>query len=456
MSSVRSRSSRYEIDMVHGPIMPKLFSFFIPLFLSGILQLLFNAIDIIVVGRFSGSDALAAVGATTSLINMLINLFMGISLGSNVLVARYRAAGDHKALEEVVHTAVTVALASGILMVIVGQLVSRLCLTAMDTPASIIDQSTLYMRIYFCGMPFLMLYNFCASILRGIGDTKRPMIFLIISGICNAVLNLILVIVFKMGVAGVAIATVFAQFISACLVLRILLTTEEAYRIRLKQLRINRRYLIKTLQIGIPAGIQTLIINFSNVLLQSSVNSFGPLAMAGYTAANSIFSFIFMYVDSISQACMNFTSQNYGAHQKKRLDITFRDCVILEIVFGLIIGSLVMFFGKPLLRIYTPDETAIGFGMQILSVTVMMYFICGLMNVVPAAMRGLGSAALPMILTLIGTVGTRIVWIFCFFPHRRTLDYLFWSYPLSWIIAFILQLCFYLRVRRKVYATIPD
>lgn len=315
--------NKYEIDMVNGTIMPKLITFAIPLMLSGILQLLFNAVDIIVVGRFSGSQSLAAVGSTSSLINMLTNLFIGISLGANVLAARFYAAGKHKEMSETVHTSILTAFISGVLMIFVGIFFSRPALELMDTPSDVIELATLYMRIYFVGMPFFMLYNYGAAILRAVGDTKRPLIFLVVSGVTNACLNLLLVIVFKMDVAGVAIATVISQMISCVLVLICLYKTDAVYQLRFKKLRIKWEYLGQIFRIGIPAGIQSTLISFSNVLLQSSVNSFGSIAMAGYTAANNVLSFLYMGANSITQACMSFTSQNYGARKPKRMDKVF-------------------------------------------------------------------------------------------------------------------------------------
>ena len=322
------KQNKYEIDMCNGTIMDKLISFSLPLMLSGILQLMFNAVDIIVVGRFSGSQALAAVGSTTALINVFTNLFIGISLGANVLAARFYAAGKDREMSDTVHTAVTLALVSGIVMAFVGLIFSRWALELMGTPDDVIGQSALYMKIYFLGMPFFMLYNYGAAILRAVGDTKRPLIFLVISGVVNAVLNLILVIMFHMDVAGVAIATVISQLISCILVLRCLRTSKTSYQLHFGKLRINTVYLKQIFQVGIPAGIQSTVINLSNALLQSSVNSFGSTAMAGYTAANNIFGFLYVAVNSVTQACMSFTSQNYGAGNLKRCKKIFWLCLL--------------------------------------------------------------------------------------------------------------------------------
>ena len=331
MSSTIKRN-KYEIDMCNGTIMDKLISFSLPLMLSGILQLMFNAVDIIVIGRFSGSQSLAAVGSTTALINMFTNLFIGISLGANVLSARFYAAGKDKEMSETVHTAITLALISGIIMVFVGLIFAKPVLELMDTPDDVINLSTLYMRIYFMGMPFFMLYNYGASILRAVGDTKRPLFYLIVAGIANAGLNMCLVIIFHLGVAGVAIGTVISQLISSILVLRCLYRSETSYQLRFSKLKIQKEYLKQIFQVGIPAGIQSTVINFSNVLLQSSVNSFGSIAMAGYTAANNIFGFLYVTVNAVTQACMSFTSQNYGVGKWKRMDRVLIDCLILSFV----------------------------------------------------------------------------------------------------------------------------
>ena len=449
--STAAKSKKYEIDMCNGTIMDKLISFSLPLMLSGILQLMFNAVDIIVVGRFSGSSALAAVGSTTALINVFTNLFIGISLGANVLAARFYAAGREKEMSETVHTAITLALISGIVMAFVGLFFSRLALEWMDTPADVIDQSALYMKIYFIGMPFFMLYNYGAAILRAVGDTKRPLFFLMISGAINAVLNLLLVIVFHLGVAGVAIATVISQLVSCFLVLRCLCRSESSYRLQFSKLMIRGIYFKQILQVGLPAGIQSMVINFSNVLLQSSVNSFGSIAMAGYTAANNIFGFLYVSVNSITQACMSFTSQNYGVGRHKRMDRVLLDCLILSVVVSGVLGGSAYLFGPQLLTIYTKDPQVIACGVEILLYTTVTYFLCGIMDLFPGALRGMGHSAVPMILSVIGTVGMRIFWIYLIFPAHRSLSVLFISYPASWIFTIIMQvICFFL-VRKKVH-----
>ena len=439
--------------MCNGTIMDKLISFSIPLMLSGILQLMFNAVDIVVVGRFSGSQALAAVGSTTALINVFTNLFIGISLGANVLAARYYAAGKTKEMSETVHTAIALALVSGVAMAVIGVVFARGALEIMGTPDDVIAKSTLYMQIYFCGMPFFMMYNYGAAILRAVGDTKRPLIFLIVSGVINAILNLFLVIGFHLDVAGVGIATVISQLVSCILVLRCLHHTESSYQLHLAKLRIRSVYLKQIFEVGVPAGIQSTVINISNAMLQSSVNSFGSIAMAGYTASNNIFGFLYVSVNSFTQACMSFTSQNYGVKKLKRMDRVLIDCMILSVVVTLILGSSVYIFGPELLHIYSNQADVIKYGMEIFSYTTVTYFLCGLMDLFPGALRGMGYSTVPMILSIIGTVGVRIIWIYGLFPSHRSLTFLFLSYPVSWIATIIMQVICFWFVRKKIHRT---
>lgn len=448
------KNNKYEIDMCNGTLMDKLISFSLPLMLSGILQLLFNAVDIIVVGRFTGRQALAAVGSTTALINIFTNLFIGISLGANVLAARFYASGKEKEMSETVHTSITLALISGLVMALAGVLLARFALNLMGTPNDVIDQSVLYMRIYFLGMPFFMLYNYGAAILRAVGDTKRPLFFLVISGMTNAVLNLVLVIVFHMGVAGVAIGTIVSQLISSILVLRCLYTSNTSYRLYFSKLGIKTQYLKQIFQVGIPAGIQSTVINLSNALLQSSVNSFGSVAMAGYTAANNIFGFLYMSVNAVTQSCMSFTSQNYGVKELKRMDRVLLDCMILSVGVTLTLGCGAYFFGPELLKIYTSDADVIRCGVEVLAFTTVPYFCCGIMDLLPGALRGMGYSGVPMILSIIGTVGTRIVWIFGLFPAHRSLSFLFISYPVSWILTILMQAVCFCFVRKHVHQSV--
>ena len=430
--------------MCNGTIMDKLISFSFPLMLTSILQLMFNAVDIIVVGRFSGSQSLAAVGSTTALINIFTNLFIGISLGANVLAARYYAAGRDKEMSEAVHTAIFLALISGLIMAVVGIGASRFALTLMGTPDDVIDLSVLYMRIYFMGMPFFMLYNYGAAILRAVGDTKRPLFYLIAAGLANVILDLLLVIVIPLNVAGVAVGTVASQMVSCILVLRCLYRTEGSYQLRFSRLTIKSEHLKMIFQVGVPAGIQSTVINFSNALLQSSVNSFGSTAMAGYTAANNIIGFLYSAVNAVTQACMSFTSQNYSVGKPKRMDRVLVNCIILTVSVSAAMGIGAYAFGGQLLKIYTSGADVIRCGLEVLSITTVPYFLCGIMDLFPGAMRGMGHSGVPMILSVIGTVGTRIVWVYLLFPHHRSLYFLFISYPASWILTIIMQaVCFY-------------
>lgn len=443
------QKSKYEIDMTNGSIMDKLVSFSLPLMATSILQLMFNAVDIIVVGRFSGSDALAAVGATTALINIFTNLFIGISMGANVLCARYYAAGQDKEMSESVHTAIALALISGVLMAVVGFAAAGWALGLMDTPPDVIGQSNLYMKIYFLGMPFFMLYNYGAAVLRAVGDTKRPLFFLLFAGMANVALDLLLVIVIPLGVAGVAIGTVASQMVSSILVLHCLYKSEGSYQVRFSRLSVKGFYVKRIFQVGIPAGIQSTVINFSNALLQSSVNSFGSIAMAGYTAANNILGFLYVSVNAVTQACMSFTSQNYSVKKPKRMDRVLLDCILLSAGISLILGVGAWAFGSQVLRIYTTEADVIQCGLEILSITTVPYFLCGIMDLFPGAMRGMGYSAVPMVLSIIGTVGTRILWIYGFFPYHRSLHFLFISYPASWIATIVMQAVCFFFVRKR-------
>lgn len=439
--------------MCSGAIMPKLISFTLPLMFSGILQLLFNAVDLIVVGRFAGSDCLAAVGATSALINIFTNFFIGLSLGTNVCAAKYYASGEHDKMSRVVHTSILSALLSGFFILLLGLIFARPALQLMDTPDSIIGMSVQYMRIYFIGTPFVMLYNFGAAVLRSVGDTKRPMVFLIISGAVNAGLNIFLVVVFHLDVEGVAIATVISQMISCVLVLIVLFRSDRAYKLHISRLKISLDCLSEIVRIGIPAGLQSTVINISNAMLQSSVNSFGEEAMAGYTAANNIFGFLYTSANAVTQGCMSFTSQNLGAGKYRRMERVLFCSLVLETVICLALGSVAYFFGTPVLGIYTSSPSVINYGLRVLSLTTLTYFLCGYMDCIPGALRGMGRSVVPMILSIVGTVGVRIIWIYGVFPNHRDIKFLFISYPLSWIATIIMQSVCYLIIRKKTFPT---
>lgn len=439
----------YRMDMTEGPLTTKIIKFTIPVMLTGILQLLFNTADVIVVGRFTGKTALAAVGSTGSLINLLVSLFMGLSIGTNVLVARYQGAKDDKAASETVHTSIALGIVGGLILLIIGVVATRPLLEMMATPEDVIDQSTLYMRILFFGMPLNLILNFGAAILRAIGDTKRPLYYLTIAGVINLFLNIFLVTVFSLGVAGVAIATVISEGVSCGLILLCLKHETGAIRLYFNRIKINPSKCIDIMKIGLPAGLQGCIFSISNVLIQSSVNSFGSTVMAGNTAASNIEGFVYVSMNSLHQTCISFTSQNFGAGKFKRIKKVLINCLVIVAITGLVLGNSAYFFGKYLLSAYNNEAEVISYGLIRLSIISTMYFLCGLMDVMVGAMRGIGYSILPMIVSLVGACGLRIVWIYTVFVKFRTLDILFISYPVTWTITFLSHLVCYYIVTRK-------
>lgn len=442
------REKTNEIDMTSGPLVPKILAFSIPLMLSGILQLLFNAADIIVVGQFTSAQAMAAVGSTSSLNNLIVNIFVGLSIGSNVLMARFYGAHNQEGTHTLVHTSILLSLIAGLFLVVLGVALADPLLTLMGTPDDVIDQSVLYMRIVFLGMPALLTYDFGAGILRAIGDTKRPLLYLLISGIINVCLNLFFVIVFGMGVAGVAIATVVSQYVSAFLVIRSMMKTSSSYRLRIKELRMEKEMLLQILRIGLPAGIQSALFNISNVLIQSSINSFGSIAMAGNTAASNIEGFVYTSMNAVYQASINFTSQNVGAHNTKRITPVLLSCLMIVSIVGISLSTIVEVFDSELLGIYSSDPTVISYGISRLHVVCMTYFLCGLMDTACGSIRGLGYSMAPTIVSLTGACGLRILWICTAFQIDRTLFTLYLSYPVSWLVTFIAHMLCYMKFSR--------
>ena len=426
------KSKSYEIDMCNGPLLGKIIVFYIPLMLSSVLQLLFNAADVIVVGRFAGDEALAAVGSTGSLINLLVNVFIGLSVGTNVLVSRFFGAGQKKDLDDMVHTSILTSIISGVALVFVGLFLAPIALRLMAVPEDVIDLSILYLRIYFAGMPVMMAYNFGSAILRAVGDTKRPLYYLLIAGVVNVILNLIFVIPLHMSVAGVALATVIAQGLSAFLVLRCLVRTDSDYRLDLRRLRIERDKLLKMIQIGLPAGLQGALFSVSNVLIQSSVNSFGKIAMAGNTAACNIEGFVYVSMNALHQASVSFTGQNYGAKKFDRIGKILAICLALVIGVGIVLGNGAYLTGGTLLKLYTDNPEAIAYGVLRLSVICTTYCLCGMMDVIVGSIRGMGYGIMPMLVSLTGACLFRVVWIFTVFQRIHTLECLYVSYPISW------------------------
>ena len=451
MKNVSVKKKKYEMDMCSGALLPKILLYSLPLMLSGILQLLFNAADIVVVGRFAGSDALAAVGSTSSLINLLVNVFMGLSVGTNVMVAHFYGAGQKKELEEMVHTAILTSIVSGVVLIFVGLALSRPALQLMDTPEDVIDQAVLYIRIYFVGMPVMMLYNFGSAVLRAVGDTRRPLYFLLIAGVVNVILNLFFVISLSMGVAGVALATIISQTISAALVLLCLMRTEGDYHVSLKKLRIVKDKMIKMVKIGLPAGLQGALFSISNVLIQSSVNSFGSIAMAGNTAAQNLEGFVYTAMNSLHQTCISFTGQNYGARQYKRMGRILLICLGCVIVVGVLMGNGVYLAGGTLLKLYSPDAEVIQYGILRLAYICTTYALCGMMDVMVGAIRGMGYGVMPMLVSLTGACLFRVVWIMTVFKAHHSLEALYISYPISWALTFAVHLlCFMIVYRRML------
>lgn len=446
-----TQTKKYEIDMCHGPLLGKILVFYIPLMLSGILQLLFNAADIIVVGQFAGNESLAAVGSTGALINLIINLFIGLSVGANVLVARYYGANQQTELKEMVQTAIATSVISGILLVFVGFFVAKPALTLMGTPDDVVGQSVLYMRIYFAGMPFMMAYNFGAAVLRAVGDTKRPLYYLLIAGIVNVILNLIFVIYFSMHVAGVATATVISQAISAVLVIRCLLKTDSVYKLELKGIKISMDKLGKMFKIGLPAGVQGALFSISNVLIQSSVNSFGSVAMAGNTAGSNIEGFVYTSMNAFYQSAISFCGQNYGAKEYKRVGKALFICEVLVILVGLLLGNGAYLAGGTLLKLYSSDPEVISYGILRMRYISVIYFLCGMMDVMVGGLRGIGYSIMPMLVSLTGACLFRIVWIYTIFQEVRTLPCLYISYPISWILTFSVHLICFLIVYKKLF-----
>ena len=441
----------YSMDMCNGPIMSKLLRFAIPLMCSSILQLLFNAADVVVVGQFCGEESLAAVGSTTSLINLMTNLFIGLSVGANVLVARYFGAKQEKNVHNTVHTALALSVVSGLLLTVVGVVFAKQILIWMQCPTDVLPLSALYLRVYFLGMTATMVYNFCSAILRAVGDTKRPLYYLLFSGVVNVVLNLFFVIVLDMNVAGVGLATAASQVVSAFLVMRCLRKENAMYKLILKEIRFHKTELKKILQIGIPAGLQGTVFSLSNVVIQSSINSFGSVIMAANAAAMSIEGFVFMAMNAFHQAAVSFVSQNVGAGKFSRINRIVW-CVLLGVtVTGVVLGGLFVVFGNELLSLYSTKPEVIAQGMVRLQMICTVYALCGIMDVMVGALRGLGYSVMQMIVSLLGACGLRLLWVFTVFsiPEYHTTKVLYFSYPMSWTITIVVHVICFLVVRRR-------
>lgn len=446
------KKKKYEMDMCSGSILGKLLLFSLPLMCSSILQLLFNAADIIVVGRFAGDNSLAAVGSTSSLINLLTNFFMGLSVGANVLVARYFGAKQNKDLKETVHTAMMLSIYSGLALTVIGFIGAPQILVWMQAPEDILPLSVMYLRIYFIGMTAMMLYNFGSAIMRAVGDTRRPLYYLAAAGVINVILNLFFVIALHMDVAGVAAATVISQCISAFLIVRCMMNMKDSIHLELSALRINPDKFKRILQIGLPASVQGILFSFSNVIIQSSVNSFGAVTVAGNSAAANIEGFVYVSMNSFHQATISFVSQNVGAAKYERVNKIVYTAELCVLTVGVILGNLAVLFGRPLLSMYTSSAEVMDAGMRRVLVICRTYAFCGMMDVMVGALRGLGYSVMPMIVSLIGACGLRLIWIFTFFRMEpfHTVTSLYMTYPVSWFITFMTHVVCFMIVRRKL------
>lgn len=436
------KAKKYEIDMCSGSVFRKMLVFAIPLMFSGILQLLFNAADIVVVGRFAGDNSLAAVGANSSLINLMTNVFIGLSIGTNVLIAQYYGAKKDKELHATVHTSMLLSVVSGLILTVIGFVWAEKILVLMQTPEEIIELAALYLRVYFIGMIPTMIYNFGSAILRAIGDTKRPLYYLLFAGVINVILNLIFVVFCHMDVAGVALATAISQTISAFLVVRCLMREESAIHLDLRALAIDKDKLLRIVQIGLPAGFQGMVFSLSNVVIQSAVNGFGNIIVAGNSAALNIEGFVYVAMNAFYQATISFTSQNYGARNMQRIRKIALAGEIYVLITGVVLGNLMAIFGRELLGIYSSSADVIESGMRRLEIIGTTYALCGMMDVLVGALRGIGKSIMPMIVSLVGACGLRLLWLATVFqmPQYHKIDTIYISYPITWTITFCVHI----------------
>lgn len=437
-----------DIDMLNGPIVPSMIFFAIPMLISGLLQICFNAADTIVVGRFAGHTSMAAIGSTASITNLMVNLFIGISMGVNVVVARAIGRGDRDGIEKAVHTALTVAFISGVILSVMGFFLSPILLALMDTPPDVIDKSILYMRIIFLGQVFNLVYNFGSAILRSDGDTQRPLYYLTFAGVLNVLLNLFFVIVVKLDVAGVALATIISQALSAFLVVRALIEGSSSVKFYFSKLGIDHRSLKEILYMGVPAGLQSVVFSVSNVLIQSSVNSFGSLAVAGNTAANSVDGFMYTVNNCLAQTNLSFLSQNFGAGKKERMAPIMKSSFLITVTSSLILGILCLSFGDRILSLYSKESEVISFGMIRVRYVLTIYFLFAFEEMMVSCLRSLGFSLTPMATSIFCICGIRILWVFTVFSHFRTPESLYIVYPVSWIVAAIAHTLFFTYIWR--------
>lgn len=450
------KKSKHEIDMCNGPLTGKVLRFSLPLMLSGMLQLLYNAADVAVVGRFAGSTSLAAVGSTGSLTNLMINLFIGLSIGASVVVARNLGARDFRRAHNAVHTAIALSIVAGVISLVIGITFSKSLLVLMDSPDDVIDLAALYMKIYFLGMPALMVYNFGSAILRAMGDTIRPLYFLTISGIINVLLNLFFVCVFHMDVAGVALATIISQYVSAVLVVICLSKLENCCRLNLKKIRLHKTDVAEMLRVGLPAGIQSSMFSISNVLIQSSINSFGSTVMAANAAAANIEGFTYTAMNSIYQASITFTSQNLGARKPKRIGKVCTVCLLTVAAIGIVMGCGSYLLAEPLLKIYSADPAIIPYGIIRMKYVCVPYFMCGVMEVFVGLLRGMNCSTAPMIVSIFGSCVFRVAWVYTAFRASPTLETLYIAYIISWSLCSLILFACYALVKRRTTKRITN
>lgn len=443
-------SKKHSLDMTQGPFLKKLFTFAVPLMIMGILQLLYNTADTVVVGRFAGKEALAAVGATGSLVSLILNIFMGLSTGSGVVQGRNIGAKDNKRMSKCTHTAMLLSVICGIIVGFIGFFLSGRLLVLMNAPSDVIELSTLYLKIYFLGAPGSLIYNYGASLLRSMGDTERPLYVLLFSGLINIILNIILVVPFKLGVIGVAVATITSQYISAAFIVGFLLKLDNPCKLNLKRLRIHKQELIDILKIGLPAGVQGALFSISNVIIQSNVNSFGSSAMAGIAAGSNYDSYIFICVNAFTQATMNFSSQNIGAKKYRNVTKIFRYCMIIASVAAVFMSLIGFIFSKGIVSLFSKDSEVIEIGASRLSQVMPFYVFCALQDMTAGQVRSMGKSLRPMIISIFGSCILRIIWVLFVLPLNHTLTVLYWAYPISWTVTFILQFMLYIFVRNKM------
>jgi len=452
MKSLIPKRQAKPVDMASSRLLPNILKFSIPLMFTGMLQLLFNTADIIIVGRFAGDEALAAVGSNASLISLFTNIFIGLSVGTNVLIARLRGAEDSARLQKTVHTSILLSILSGFLLIIIGFLSISYVLDLMQVPTKIFPLSKTYLLVYFLGMPALMLYNFGSAILRATGDTKRPLYFLLVGAILNALLDLLFVAVFHWDVAGAALATALSFYVAAFLIIRSLTKEQGDIHLDLRKLAIDTFSLLQILRIGIPSGMQGIFFALSNVIIQSAVNGFGEIIIAGNAASNNIENFMYIALNSFCQAATVFTSFSFGARRFDRITPILLRCSISCVIFGSACGGLALYFGPNLLSIYSSSDAVIAAGMVRAQILFLPYFLCGFMDILVGSIRGMGYSLLPMFVSLCGACVLRITWVMTIFqiPQFHFIETIYWSYPISWILTAIIHIICYIFILRKI------